>query len=85
MIREYWIYFSKNGYMNSDGRKLLALLAKQAKNVDIHVSRMLWRLLKDPSIDNLVKLAKEIGVNIEDDLATALYGPYSWRFRSRSP
>ncbi|MEB3779896.1 MAG: hypothetical protein GSR85_06675 [Desulfurococcales archaeon] len=81
LIADYWLYFDKQGYLNSDGRRLLASIAKQAKRLDYNLSRRLWKTLRDPSVDNILKLADTISLNLRGELDSSLNGPQAWRFR----
>jgi uncharacterized membrane protein YqiK len=52
-------YYDRNGYLNSEGRTLLELLARIIIETKTHVG-MLRRVRRNPSRDAVAKLLREV-------------------------
>ena len=56
-LRERERYFDRRGVLNSDGRKLVARAAREARSLGLHISaERAWELLRDPTMDKAVNL-----------------------------
>lgn len=69
-------YLSNDGTLNSDGRRLLRDIIREIAKNRKSLMGLARKIRKDPSIENFMKLAREIiGEEADELLATALWGP----------
>ncbi len=72
-IREY---LSNDGTLNSDGRRLLRDIVREIAKNRRGLMKLARRVRKEPSLENVMKLARElIGGEADELLAEALWGP----------
>ncbi len=71
-IREY---LSNDGTLNSDGRRLLRDIVREVAKNRRGLMKLAKRVRKEPSLENVMKLAREIiGDEADELLAAALWG-----------
>lgn len=72
-IREY---LSNDGTLNSDGRRLLRDIVREVAKNRRGLMRLAKRVRKEPSLENVMRLARELlGPEADELLAAALWGP----------
>jgi len=85
LLRDYWLYFSKDGSLNSDGRRLAARLARAASASGCRrVARLLYEAIRHGDApEKVAEAAFEAGASVDpwEVLEEAVYGPPSWRLR----
>jgi len=85
LLRDYWLYFSKDETLNSDGRRLAARLAREAAASGCRrVARLLYEAIRYGDAPRRVaEAAVEAGASVDpwEVLEAAVYGPGSWRLR----
>jgi len=85
LLRGYWLYFSKDGTLNSDGRRLAARIARAASASGCReVARLLYEAIRyGDALEKIAEAAEAAGA--EEDpwevAELALYGPWGWRVR----
>ena len=82
LIDSYWLYFTRRGVLNSDGRRLLARVAREASRGDCRrVAEKIWRVLRDPTLEAITRLLEDLDYDL-GRLYDSQYGPRGWRWRS---
>lgn len=82
LVDSYWLYFTRKGLLNSDGRRLLARIAREAARSGCQrLAERLWGILREPTLEAISALLGEMGYDMEN-LYVSQYGPKSWRWRS---
>lgn len=71
LLTEYKEYFSKDGILNSDGRKLLEDIIKPTVRRYPHTKAIARKVRKEPTIENVLKLARLY--LSDEDVNAALY------------
>ncbi len=78
---EFWRYFTRRGVLNSDGRRLLARVAREAARAGCRrLAERIWSVLRDPTLERILPLLAEYGVDASR-LYAGIQGPPSWRRR----
>ena len=79
LLLGYRLYFDRFGALNSDGRRLLAELCRYLVYEHPELKRVVRRVRKNPTLENLSKLFSTILG--EDEVANlvglGIYGPYN--------
>lgn len=60
LLVDYPTFFSKNGIVNSEGRKLLENIIKALMNEYPFYRRFLHKVRREPTLENILKLARLI-------------------------
>jgi len=85
LIRDYWLYFSKDEILNSDGRRLLASATRRLSHRCSRAERALARAFREPSLDNILRLLEYLDQDVAEEaramLAPSMWGPGFWRSR----
>lgn len=72
-VREY---LSNDGTLNSDGRRLLRDIVREVAKNRRWLMRLAKRARKNPSLENVMRLARELlGKEADELLAESLWGP----------
>lgn len=58
LLNNYTTLFSKNGVLNSEGRKILEEVIKVIMNNYPFYRRLVYRVRREPTLDNILKLAR---------------------------
>lgn len=69
LLTGYGLYFSKDGTLNSDGRKLLEDILKPTVKRYPHLKQLARKVRRDPTLENVIKLAS---IYLNDDEIHAL-------------
>ena len=78
LLLGYSRFFSKNGVLNSDGRKLLEEIIRLLMYEHPKYKPLARKVRKNPTLRNVIRLA-ELFMDyqeIEELISLALYGPY---------
>ena len=79
---EFWRYFTRRGVLNSDGRRLLARVAREAARAGCRrLAERIWLVLRDPTVEEVRSLLADYGVDVSR-LYAGIQGPSYWRTRS---
>ncbi|MEM0453198.1 MAG: hypothetical protein QXO98_00865 [Sulfolobales archaeon] len=57
LLTNYVIFFSKDGVLNSEGRKLFELIARNIIRENPERKKLIVKIRKNPTLENIVKLA----------------------------
>jgi len=85
LFRDYWLYFSKDETLNSDGRRLLSSATRRLSQRCGRAVRPLSRALREPSLNNILRLLESLDPDVAEEarviLGASMWGPVSWRRR----
>ena len=87
LLNNYWLYFDKYEYLNSDGRKFIARLSKEIMRKCPEARPSARRVLREPNLDNIIRLLEvlfpSLAYEFINNSSIIMYGPVVWRLRER--
>lgn len=80
VLRNYRYYFDKDGYLNSEGRRVLARVAQLLTEVHPEYRGVLREVWRCPTLENFLKLCERVlGSEVVEEFRQLLYGVYRVR------
>ena len=85
LLLNFCRFFSKDCVLNSDGRRLLNDIAREVAKCEPHLMELVKKVRKKPTLENILKLAREFlsEDEISEVIDLGIYGSVSsYRYRT---